>query len=299
MSLIPKTVLGRTGLEVTRLGYGTTGQPQPKQHWDRLFNTILDAGLNFIDTANDYGVNWGGPAESNIGLSISTRRSEYYIATKCGCAAPGPHVWTRDNAFRGLHESLQRLRTDYIDVMQYHNPTIEECITGDLVLALQDMKQQGKVRWIGLSTTLPELPTFLEWDVFDVFQVPYSALEREHEKWITKAGEAGVGMIVRGAVAQGDPDNVSELDQNHENKWSLYAAAGLDELRENGDSRIAFMLRYILTHPYTHTNIVKTVSLEHFAENVGAISKGPLSPDIYAEVNRRLDLVGEIPQMVE
>ena len=295
MSQIPTALLGRTRLKVSRLGYGSTGQRQPEQHWHRLFNTLLDAGVNFIDTANDYGVEWGAPAESNIGRSISTRRSEYYIATKCGCAPSGPHIWNRENAFRGLHESLERLNTDYIDVMQYHNPTIEECVAGDLVAALQDMKQQGKVRWIGVSTTLPDLPTFLDWGVFDVFQVPYSALEREHEEWITKAAEAGTGIVVRGAVAQGDP-NRRDLGQSHENKWSRYDAAGLEELRENGDSRTAFMLRFTLTHPYSRTIIVKTVSLDHFAENVEAISKGPLSPDIYAEAKLRLDSVGETPQ---
>ena len=56
---------------------------------------------------------------------------------------------------------------------------------------LEDMREQGKVRWIGVSTTLPHLSTFLEWGVFDVFQIPYSALEREHEEWIARAAQAG------------------------------------------------------------------------------------------------------------
>ena len=61
--------------------------------------------------------------------------------------------------------------------------------------ALQDMKKQGKVRWIGASTFLPSLPTFLEWGVFDTFQIPYSALERDHEGWITKSAEAGIESL--------------------------------------------------------------------------------------------------------
>ena len=50
------------------------------------------------------------------------------------------------------------MKTDYVDIMQYHNPTVEECEAGDLVAVLQDMKAQGKVRWLGISTTLPHLP---------------------------------------------------------------------------------------------------------------------------------------------
>ena len=153
---LPTAVLGRTGLEVTRLGFGTAlGRELPGDEWDRLLHAVLDSGINFIDTANDYGARWKTPAEEHIGRYISGRRSEYYLATKCGCAAPGPHVWTRENAFRGLHESLERLNTDYVDLMQYHNPTVEEAEAGDLVTVLQDMREQGKVRWLGISTTLP------------------------------------------------------------------------------------------------------------------------------------------------
>ena len=115
---LPTAVLGRTGLEVSRLGYGTALRNQPNhEQWGRLLNTVLDSGINFIDTANDYGVagitrSASGPAEEEIGRHISARRSDYRLATKCGCGPDG-HIWTRENAFRGLHESLERLKTDY------------------------------------------------------------------------------------------------------------------------------------------------------------------------------------------
>ena len=196
---IPTAKLGRTGLEVTRLGFGTALRSGlDDDRWDVLLNSVLDSGINFVDTANDYGLHLARPAEERIGRHLSGRRSEFYLATKCGCPpGGGDHVWTRENAFRGLHESLGRLRTDYVDLMQYHNPSVEECEAGDLVRVLEDMREQGKVRWIGVSTTLPHLPTFLEWGVFDVFQIPYSALERRHEEWITRAAQAGTGIVIR------------------------------------------------------------------------------------------------------
>ena len=186
---IPTAALGRTGLKVTRLGFGTAlGGSLDDERWGVLLNAVLDAGINFIDTANDYGVSRGRPVEEQIGRHVSGRRSEFYLATKCGCpAGGGEHIWTRENAFRGLHESLGRMKTDYVDVMLYHNPSVEECEAGELVTALEDMRKQGKVRWTGVSTTLPHLRTFLEWGAFDVFQIPYSALERQHEEWITRS----------------------------------------------------------------------------------------------------------------
>ena len=287
---LPTAVLGRTGLEVTRLGYGTASDKTEEERWSAILPAVLDAGINFIDTANDYGVGWGLPAEEMIGKHISHRRSEYFIATKCGCAPSGPHVWDRENAFRGLHESLKRLKTDYIDVMQYHNPTVEESEAGDLVAVLQEMKDQGKVRWLGVSTTLPHMSTYIDWGAFDVFQVPYSALEREHEDWITRAAQAGIGIVIRGGAAQGEPGG--DLGENPESGWSRYEEAGLDDLRQQGESRTTFILRYTLSHPHTDTNIVGTLNPDHLADNARGIMMGPLSTDTYAEAKRRLDSVG-------
>ena len=292
---LPTALLGRTGLEVTRLGYGTAIRERvDSEQWGRLLNGVLDSGINFIDSANDYGVRSGHPAEEEIGRHLRHRRSEYYLATKCGCS-PSGHVWTRENAFRGLHESLERMKVEYVDLMQYHNPTVDECEVGDLVTGLQEMRQQGKVRWIGVSTTLPHLPTFLEWGVFDTFQVPYSALEREHEEWITKAAEAGTGIVVRGGVAHGEPGVGSA---GREEPWKSFDGAALDELREEGETRTGLILRYTLTHPHSHTNIVGTSNLDHLRENVQGILRGPLSEEVYAEAKRRLDAVGERPTPV-
>ena len=283
----PVASLGRTGIEVARLGFGTAmGGLIERDQWRQLLHAVLDRGINFIDTANDYGTGWGRPAEEMIGQYLEGRRHEYHIATKCGCA-PGGHVWTRENLFRGLHESLERLRTDYIDVMLLHNPTVDECEGGELVRALEDMRQQGKVRWIGASTNLPEVATFLQWGVFDTLQLPYSALERDHEDWISRAARKGIGTIIRGGVAQGAP----EVGKGALERWQVYERAALDAIRPGGESRTAFMLRYTLSHPDIHTIIVGTRSVEHLDENVRAARRGPLPADLRAEIDRRLEAV--------
>ena len=81
--------------------------------------------------------------------------------------------------------------------------------------------------------------------------------------------------------------------------WQKFDEAGLDDLREEGESRTAFILRHTLAHPHSHTNIVGTTSPEHLVENVDAIARGPLSPDVYAEAERRLSRVGVVPAAVE
>jgi len=287
MISLPTTVLGKTGLNVTRLGYGAAHRkPMEDPQRERILNTVLEAGINYIDTAPCY-----GNSEELIGRYISNRRSEYYLATKCGCADSDDR-WTKKRVFDDLHRSLKRLKSDYVDVMQPHNPSVGEAVREELVGALVDMRDQGKIRWIGISTTLPDLPTYLEWGVFDVFQIPYSALEREHEGWITKAADAGIGIVIRGGVALGEP---GVGDGEITNYWEKYEEACLDDLRDEGESRTSFILRYTLTHAHSDTNIVGTTNPDHLWENVSAIQRGPMSPDVYAEVQRRMTEAGVSP----
>ncbi len=290
---LPSVVLGRTGLEVTRLGFGTAlhGASRPRMPLDqvkRLYDGVLDSGINFIDTAHDY-----VDSEEMIGRLAAHRYSEFYLASKCGCTESdgvqdnSKHEWTRDNLIRGVEVSLERLGRDSIDVMQLHNPTVEECEAGGLVEALEEMRSRGMVRFIGVSTTLPHLPTFLGWRAFDVFQIPYSALEPEHDEWITRAGEAGIGIVIRGGIAQGEPN----VGLGTTDRWAGFRRGGLDELLEDDESSSSFILRYTLSHPHVHTVIVGTTSLDHLAENVEATLRGPLSPDVYTEAKRRLTVV--------
>jgi aryl-alcohol dehydrogenase-like predicted oxidoreductase len=303
---LERRTLGRTGLSVTALGYGAMevrgsriwgGRPVTEAQAETILNAVLDSGINFIDTANDY-----GRSEEFIGRFLSHRRSEFYLATKCGCKVTyrdehtddTPHEWTRENLFRGLHESLERMKTDYVDLMQLHNPTVEQCDRGDLVAVLQEMKQQGKVRWIGCSSTLPHIVTFIERGLFDVYQVPYSALERVHEEVITKAAQSGAGVIDRGGVARGEPG----AGMGNTDRWKTFEAANLDDLRDQHESRTAFLLRFLLSHPHISTTIVGTLNPEHLKENIAIAERGPLAPEVYAEAKRRLDAAGEVPRAV-
>ena len=124
-----KRELGRTGLQVTTLGYGAMelrgaprGRDISEEQAETILNKVLDSGINYIDTSIDYGL-----SEERIGRYISHRRAEYYLASKCGClvgAPPAPrgqrgtHVFTRDNVVAGIEQSLARMKTDYLDVVQ-------------------------------------------------------------------------------------------------------------------------------------------------------------------------------------
>jgi aryl-alcohol dehydrogenase-like predicted oxidoreductase len=290
-----KRTLGRTGLEVTALGYGSMGLRGPKtwgvrtvgeEDAERFLNQVLDAGINFIDTSPDY-----GQSEERIGRCIGHRRSEFSLATKCGCVYTQhenhleiDHVWKREVIERNVETSLRRLRTDYLDVLQFHGGDATTLQREGLIELLLDLRDQGIVRYIGVSSSLPHLPGLIELGVFDTFQIPYSCLAPEHHDQITRAAETGAGIIIRGGIAHGGPD--AEIRRPAlEDVW---ARAKLDEVLPQGMKRAELILRYTFSHPDVHTTIVGTCNPEHLAENLAAAEAGPLPEDLHNEITARV-----------
>jgi len=295
--------LGRTGADVTILGYGAMelrGQPRgpaiAAEDAGRVLNAVLDGGINLIDTSVDYGT-----SEELIGRYICHRRDEYFLASKCGCPleqpadAPPPyqHDYSSANVRAGVEQSLRRLRTDRLDLVQVHmSPSVADLAAGRTIETLQELRDEGKVRFIGMSGILPNLPDQIAMGVFEVFQIPYSAVQREHENLITDAAATGAGTLIRGGVARGAPADdkgwqrgpLGLPEGEGERRWQ---AAGIDELLD-GMSRMEFMLRFTLSHPDLSTTIVGTSNVDHLKSNLSVAEKGPLPADLYEKAKERL-----------
>ncbi len=290
--------LGRTGTDVTILGYGAMelrGQPHGPAISDedagRLLNEVLDAGINLIDTSPDY-----GRSEELIGRYVGHRRDEYFLASKCGCllgppppgaTPPFPHDWSAGNVRADVEQSLRRLGTDRLDLVQVHmSPSRAQLEADGTVAALKELRDEGKLRFIGMSGILPNLPDYIAMDVFEVFQIPYSAVQREHEELITAAAGTGAGTLIRGGAARGTASEdknwtVQPLSSSGPAAQDRWRAAGLDELLGGGMSRHEFILRFTLSHPGLSSTIVGTSSLDHLRGNVAMAEKGPLPADLY------------------
>jgi aryl-alcohol dehydrogenase-like predicted oxidoreductase len=292
-----KNTLGRTGLNVTQLAFGAMELRYPAEGGDRnvadktadeVLNGVLDAGINFIDTAPDYGL-----SEERIGRFISSRRKEFYISTKCGCdpkdkGGQGGHIWSRDQLLRNIEGSLKRLRLDYVDILQLHNPKLAENPPVELLVStLKEIQSRGLTKFISISTTLPDIISYLDHGVFDTFQIPYSCLEPQHHDAIAEVGKRGAGVIIRGGIGTGGPEG-PVLKRV---KMDVWQAAKLDELCTGDIKASELVLRYTLKHPQCHTTIVGTSNPQHLAANLSAAGKGPLPDDIYNEVTRRIAAV--------
>jgi aryl-alcohol dehydrogenase-like predicted oxidoreductase len=185
------------------------------------------------------------------------------------------------------------MKTDHLDVVQFHaSPSRKTLDENGAIDALKDLQRQGKVRFVGMSGVLPDLADHIGMGVFDVLQIPYSAIERRNEDWIGKAAQAGIGTVIRGGVAKGEP---GESGVSRPDPWTMFERAKLNELVPGSDTPTSFMLRFTLSHPGMHTTIVGTMNPEHLRANVAAAGRGPLPSDVYGEAKRRLARAGEVP----
>jgi aryl-alcohol dehydrogenase-like predicted oxidoreductase len=297
--------LGRTGANVTILGYGAMelrGLPSGPEISDedagRLLNAVLDDGINLIDTSPDY-----GRSEELIGTHVGHRRDEFFLASKCGCPIessadvppPHPHDYSQKNVRADVEQSLRRLRTDHLDLVQVHmspsRATLEENHT---MVTLKELRAEGKVRFIGMSGILPNLPDHIAMNVFDAFQIPYSAVQRDHEDLVTEAAGKGAGTLIRGGAARGaasDEKNwtVGPLTQNPGVGQRNWETSGVEDLiSQAGIGKQEFILRFTLSHPGLSTTIVGTANPAHLASNIAIAEKGPLPADLYEEARKRL-----------
>jgi aryl-alcohol dehydrogenase-like predicted oxidoreductase len=300
--------MGKTGLVVSRLGYGAmelAGPPRARAIDERdairFINRVVDLGINYIDTSIDYGL-----SERLIGTALEHRRADVVLATKCACqvgvegAADGgeKHIYTGENVKAGVEQSLRRLRTDHLDVVQVHgNPTRKELEDGGVIDALLELQRQGKVRHLGISTRMPLLAEFVDVDYFSVVQVPYSALQRTNEDAIASLRRSGKAVVARGVTGRGAPakDWITRPIGTAEGQvQQLWQRAGLDDLLA-GMSRIEFMIRFVLANDNVEVALIGTTNDAHLVSDIEYAAKGPLDAELLQAASAQLAAAGGGP----
>lgn len=294
-----KRALGKTGMKVTILGYGAMElDKMERKDAAVLLNTLLDRGVNFIDTSPCY-----GKSETFIG-EIAGRRDEFLLSTKCGCMVGDNfqvlgHDFNRKILQKNIDDSLRAMKTDYVDILQLHAPIPDQIPEGpndDIVKTLFEMKASGKIRHIGISFrngaptdvdypdrfSLYHLAVFKEWKIFDSIQLVYGGMTRKCEQGIELLAREGIGVIARGTLKDYTGKNTE-----------LFKSSGLDQLLEPGMDMADFLIRYTISHPDVSTAIIGTGNIKHLQKNVEAANRGPLSPEVYQKARECLDKIGQ------
>lgn len=310
--------LGRTGIRVSEIGFGAwaiggsaeaSGVPIG---WGRssddeslaAIRRARDLGVTFFDTADSYGF---GRSESLLGIVLSRHRKDVVIATKVGVARNSTGDLRKDfskqHIYHAVDGSLKRLRSDYIDVYQMHNPTIDDLQRGEIQEVMEQLQDDGKIRFWGVSiSTVQEGLEIVRRGWGHTLQVLYNVLNQAPaDELLPLAKERGFGVIARvplasglltGKYRQGATFPADDIRQ------SFLTSRRLSEVKQRVDEVKAIVggaarsiaegaLRFVLANDAVSTVIPGARNARQVELNVAA-TEAALPPDVVQKLRARL-----------
>lgn len=305
---------GNTGIQVSEIGLGTWqvgGRWGSSFDWDnaeRILSRAVDAGIDFIDTADVYS---DGDSERAIGRFLRRTKTRPFLATKCGRQL-SPHTseaYTPDKMRSFVEASLERLGVECVDLVQLHCPPTQVFYRPEIFETFDRLREEGKIRFLGVSVEkVEEALKAIEFDNVRSVQIIYNMLRlRPEERFLAEAHRRGVAVIVRVPLASGlltgkytaetrfEPGDhrffnregaafdKGETFSGVPYNVGLEATARLRALFPNTPLHLA-ALRWVLDSPYVTTVIPGASSPEQVDDNLRVATVAPLSEPQHAEV---------------
>jgi len=289
------STLGKTGMRVSRLGVGLAeiGQLSLREQAlaSELLNTALDGGITFLDTAACY-----GNSEELIGRTVAHRRREYLLATKAGHVTGGysGQPWTRETIRDSVERSLERMQTDYVDLVQLHSCDVETLERGDAIQALLDIKKAGKTRFVGYSGDGAPAMWAVQSGHFDTLQTSFNLVDQgPRRELLPLAREKGMGIIAKRPIANAVWGAPSALPRETYHRRARKMSSHGEIPGSPGDP-ILLALGFVMAHNEVDTAIVGTSDPAHMKANIKLVeTKLPLPEETIQELHRRFDALGE------
>jgi predicted aldo/keto reductase-like oxidoreductase len=242
--------LGKTGLKVSALGFGSSQVSDPA-----VIERAVDVGVNFFDTARSSG---GGNDERMIGAALKGKRDKVILGTKSGAKN------ARD-ALQELDTSLKELGTDYVDVWYLHSKNSPKDITDDLLEVQQQAKKAGKIRFAGVSFHgghAEMVPAMIKLNHFDVFLMSYNfTMDPSTDALIAQAKKANIGVVAMKGLAGGVKPTVRSY---------TVPADMLSRLNRPGAAVAA--IKWVLKNPNVDTIIPSITDNDQLDENLRAMT---------------------------
>ena len=278
--------LGRTGLNVSEVGLGcwqlasSAWGTQDSQDAQRIVHTALEQGCTIFDTAPGYGV---GRSETLLGQALKGRRSQVVLCSKFGHPAEGPADFSVAALRPAVDASLQRLQTDYLDVLLVHNPPPEwlDGRSSGLYEALDDLRKAGVIRAYGVSIdSLADMQIVMQTTGSTVMELLFNALHQDVRSGLDSAAAQGIGLIAKvpldsGWLAGGYDSNSrfgGVRDRWRQDVISRRAAlvAHFATFLPPGLPLAHGALGYVLAHPQIATAIPGARSMQQVLDNMAA-----------------------------
>lgn len=282
-----KRKFGKTDMEFSVLGFGGAEigwDNKDQKIVEELLNSALDSGLNVIDTAAAYKT-----SEQLIGKSVSNRRKEFYLLTKCGALdAFTREDWSKKGILETIEHSLRNLQTDYLDLAQLHSCSEEVLRQGDCIEGLLRAQEKGYTRFIGYSGDNEAAKYAIEVGIFDSLQTSVSIAEQSSIGNIKLAADKGLGLIAKRPIANAVWRH-SELppDSYHHEYWNRIQKLKFDFLKKSLEEATATALRFTLSLDGISTMIVGTTKPNRWQENAKYVAEGKLSTEEFEAIRER------------
>ncbi|MEY2439832.1 MAG: hypothetical protein QOI34_1217 [Verrucomicrobiota bacterium] len=285
-----KRQLGKTDMEVSVLGFGGAEIGYENAAADTvgtLLNAALDAGINVIDTAECY-----RNSEEMIGQTIGHRRDQFYLFTKCGHphGAESAPNWSQDSIFQSIQRSLQRLKTDRVDIVHLHSCSESELRKGEVIIALQTARERGYTRYIGYSGDSHAARYAADSGAFDTLQTSINIADQEAIELILPiARDKKMGVIAKRPIANAAwKSGHKPIDSYQHEYWERLRKLNFEFLRNlDLEQSISVALRFTLSVPGVHTAIVGTAKPERIRENAALLETGAIDQDLFQAIRER------------
>lgn len=312
--------LGKTNLNISEISLGTwqvggkwgSGFDDPTA--EKIINTAIDKGINFIDTADVYE---SGLSEAAVGRVLRSRSEEVYIATKCGRQI-NPHVdegYTPKALRKFVEASLKNTGLERLDLIQLHCPPTDTYYRPEIFGLFEDLKKEGKIANLGVSVEkVEEGIKAMEYDNVTTVQIIFNLFrQRPAELFFREAEKNDIGVIVRVPLASGlltgkfdkntsfDKEDHRNFNRNGEafDKGETFSGVNYDtgleavnELKQlfpDAENLAPIALQWILSHKTVSTIIPGASKEEHLLSNLSAGEKPSLSKDQIKKMNAIYD----------
>ncbi len=269
-----------TGIKVTPLGFGAGligDESISEKQIDKLLNTILDYGINLIDTARSYGI-----SEQRIGKHISNRRSEFVLSTKIGYSVEGYQDWTYGCITAGIERALQTLRTGYIDIVHLHSCPLETLKNTDVIEALVKAVEAGKVRVAAYSGENEALEYAISTNKFKSIMTSVNICDQKViDTVISKAKKENIAVIAKRPLANIAWNYRERPYGNYCEEYWLR----LNKMNLQFDiDWLELALRFAAFTDGVHSCVIGTTNLEHIKRNIKILEKGVLPNSVIAGI---------------
>ena len=275
--------LGKSNLSISEIGFGCMSLKENDTANEKIIHHAIESGINYFDTADIY---QNGKNEICLGKAVRHKRKEIIIATKVGnqIRKDGNGLdWdpSKKHILSSAEESLKRMQTDYIDLYQLHGGTIEDPID-ETIEAFEILKQQGKIKFYGISSIRPNvLREYLKRSNIVSVMMQYSLLDRRPEETcLGLLNENNIGILARGSLAKGLLVNKTAenyLDYNISDVSK--ASAAVDLLSANNRNKTQTALSFVLNQKSVSSAVVGIRTMEQLHEAVQTVNTPQLTED--------------------